>query len=395
MKHNSILFFAFRSIFRQKMRNLFIVSIVCCTCVFSLFSAGLFEGKNKQIENAIINTETGVFQIIGKQFFEKSDPLATENLSSIQLNKANQNEFTPELILKTTILHPDGPQELTLIGIEPRSHENIFQLKKYVRGHWPLNKGRQKEIVIGQKFSEKLNLKIDDDLIITYQDKSKAIQNESLKVVGIFNYYGAGFESRNAYVIDDTVRTLLGIESSDSFHRLIFKKFVNLIPKSNFLKKTWQELYPELTVLMRLHDGITRTLIIFMLLIAYVSIFTPITILWEERKNEIKLLQTIGADSKTLYLLASSEALILTFISLAFSLVIWIVVHQWASIKGLDFSVLGESAVSRGGILISPIVYPSINLVHNIMIFIFHGFLIFLSQLWCIRKLLTEETLVG
>lgn len=384
MRKSSIFQYAIKSIFRQKSRNFFIVFIVCLTSVFSLFTASLFEGKNAQIERNIIETETGNYQLIEENFFEKYDPFKPFPVF-------NSEKGTPELILKTTILHPEGAQELTLIGIEPDSHEKVFPLKEYVTGQWPLVYDHSKNIVIGKKFAEKLKLNIGDEVVITYQDQTKAILNEALLVVGIFHNFGPGFESHNAFVSKRFISKLINVDEN-SFHKMIYRSET---PKkqNGLVLKSWDELHPELTVMMKFHNGVTRALIIFMLVIAYVSIITPVNVLWDERKDEVKLLQTIGASEKTLYIIASYEAFVLTLFALGSSIIIWGVLHGISSIHGIDFSMMGERSVVRGGILISSVVYPVISILHSATIIIFHGLIIFGSNFWCIRSLLRKEAL--
>lgn len=395
MRKRSIFHYAIKSIFRQKSRNFFIVFIVCLTSVFSLFTASLFEGKNAQIERNIIETETGNYQLIEKNFYEKYDPLKPQILDSATADKIKNYDSTPELLLKTTILHPEGAQELTLIGIEPESHEKVFPLKYYVNGPWPLQNDLSKSVVIGKKFAEKLKLNIGDELVITYQDQSKAILNESLPITGIYHNFGPGFESHNAFVSKNFVGRLINVENPDAFHRIVLRSKVLPRPENsgNLVLKSWDELHPELTVMMKFHNGVTRALIAFMLVIAYVSIITPVNVLWDERKDEVKLLQTIGASEKSLYIIASYEAFVLTLFALGSSILIWGFLHGLASIHGLDFSMMGEKSVVRGGILISSVVYPVISLTHSAIIILFHGLIIFGSNFWCIRSLLRKEAL--
>lgn len=384
MRKSSIFHYAIKSIFRQKSRNSFIILIVCLTSVFSLFTASLFEGKNAQIERNIIETETGNYQLIEKNYFEKYDPFKPFPYEA-------KDGGTPELILKTTILHPEGAQELNLIGIEPESHESLFPLKEYVTGQWPLVYDQSKSIVIGKKFAEKLKLDIGDEVVITYQDQTKAILNEALLIVGIFHNFGPGFESHHAFVSKKFISHLINV-NDNSFHRLIYRK-EKPSEKEGLVFKSWDELHPELTVMMKFHNGVTRALIIFMLVIAYVSIITPVNVLWDERKDEVKLLQTIGASERTLYIIASYEAFVLTLFALGSSLLIWGVLHGISSVHGIDFSMMGEKSVVRGGILISSVVYPVISIFHTATIIVFHGLIIFGSNFWCIRSLLRKEAL--
>lgn len=396
MRKRSIFHYAIKSIFRQKSRNFFIIFIVCLTSVFSLFTASLFEGKNAQIERNIIETETGNYQLIEKNYFEKYDPMTPHTLDAETIDRIKDYDSTPELLLKTTILHPEGAQELTLIGIEPFSHEKVFPLLEFVDGKWPLLNDLSKSVVIGQKFAEKLKLSIGDELVITYQDQSKAILNESLPIVGIYHNFGPGFEGHNAFVSKNFVAKLINIDNPEAYHRLVLRSKTLPRPANtdkDLVLRSWDELHPELTVMMKFHNGVTRALIVFMLVIAFVSIITPVNVLWDERKEEVKLLQTIGASEKTLYVIASYEAFVLTLFALGSSVIIWGILHELASIHGLDFSMMGERSVVRGGILISSVVYPVISILHSAVIIVFHGLIIFGSNFWCIRNLLKKAAL--
>lgn len=394
MRREAIFKYALKSVFRQKSRNAFIIFIVCLTSVFSLFTSSLFEGKNHQIRKNIIETETGHFQVIDRNFYQKYDPLSPLEMTDEIWKAVAGYKFTPELILKTTILHPEGASELTLLGIYPLTHEEIFGLASYVEGKWPLVTGP--EVVIGENFALKMKLDIGDQLVITYQDRNAGIQNESLTIVGIFHNYGQGFERTHAYVSKTFIQNLLKLPGESPFHRLIVhapSADIKPAKHKSFFIRTWDQLHPELTVMMQFHNGVTSALIIFMLVIAYVSIITPVNVLWDERKSEVNLLQTLGSSSKTLYLLAIFEAMVLTFFALILSLIIWGAIHYISSKHGLDFSLIGERTVIRGGILISSIVYPVISWKHTIFIIAFHAVLIFGCQLWCIRKLMKNEAI--
>lgn len=398
MKLTAIFHYVLRSIYRQKSRNAFIIFIVCLTTIFSLFTSSLFEGKNTQIKKNIIETETGHWQVLEKSYFYRQDPLKPASLSPDLEQDLKKYKVTPELILKTTILHPEGAQELTLIGIEPESHEEVFPLKDAVRGTWPLPAETTRNVVIGQKFAEKLKLSLGDDLIITYQDQNNAILNEALKITGIYKKFGPGFEGHNAFVRSEVVRGLLNLQDAKAFHRLILlprgdKSKIPGIDDKNLVVKSWDKLHPELNVMMKFHDGTTRALIIFMLVIAFISIITPINILWEERKDEVTLLRTLGTGKRILYLLGGFEALTVTFVSLSVSVFFWGMLHLWSIQNGLDFTLLGEKTVVRGGILISPTVYPVINWAYTLFILIFHALIIFGSNFWCVQKLVKKEVL--
>ncbi len=376
--------FAWRSVIRAKSRNAFIIVTIGCMGVFSILTSAVFEGKNAGLSRAIINTHVGNYQLLTKAYHEGKNPHQVEDLGPSLKEALRHYAYSPELILETSILHPNGSTALKLIGIDHDRHEKVFPL-----GIRPL---RNLEIVVGKKFAEKLDLKVGDSFTITYQDRSRAILTEAFSVAGIFRGFGTAFEEDFAFVSKSFLQTLMGVSEIDPFHRIVIKTDNQLfqgppaLSDEKLLLVDWRDLHPELSVLMSFNDGLMNFLLICMFLVAFVSITTPVNILWEERGPELKTLFTLGGTRSVLLKIGLSEALIVTLFSLVFTFILFFPIYQLARHFGIDFTYLGEGKMTKDGIELSPIVYPVLTFQHILTISLFNVSVIFGAHFWCLRK---------
>ncbi len=379
-----LLVFAWRLVIRAKSRNAFIILTIGLMGVFSVLTSAVFEGKNAGLSQAIVNTHVGNYQLRTRAFHEGTNPFHVESLGPSLKKQLENYDYSPELILETSVLHPNGVTALKLIGIDHARHERVFPLKIP-----PL---RNLEIVIGKKFSERLNLAVGDSFTVTYQDRSRAILTEAFTVNGIFRGFGPAFEEDFAFVSKDFLQTLMGVSEIDPFHRIVIKTQVQVHPfppalkSENFTFVDWRDLHPELSVLMSFNDGLMNFLLICMYLVAFVSIATPVNILWDERGPELKTLFTIGGTRKVLLKIGLSEAMIVTIFSLLFTFTLFYPLFSLAEHFGIDFTYLGEGKMIKDGIELSPIVYPVLTFKHVLAVASFNILVIFGAHFLCLRK---------
>lgn len=382
--------YAIKSVTRNPARNLFVASIVTVMSVFTIFSSALFEGKNQEIENAIMKAHVGRWQILDKNYFFKNQTYPGSELTPTLKSVLIQDKYSPELLLETTLLHNKGAQALTVVGID-EIHEDIFPLKsKIVAGHF-LSEKNPWEVVVGEKFYKKYDLALGEDILVTYQNQNKALITEALKVVGVYRDYGPAFEERTVFLPRSGVAKLMGV-SGDRFHRLTLMQETppNLSESSELIRRNWKELKPELHALMKFHEGVTNFMIMFMLAVAYVSIITPVHLMWDARTGEINMLKTVGAGPFPLFFIGFAESVILSVVCCGLSLgVSWLLLSVTAN-NGLDLSFMGQVENVRSGILIPSVVYPTLKVKHAVLILCFNLATIFFSNLWCLRKKIKE-----
>ena len=122
---NSYLFkFAWKSIRRNKGRSFFIGFSVSLAVFIAVWVVAFFDGLNHQIEKAVVNTNTGYFQVQDPQYARSTASSLPVELSlyTEKLLVPPVKSYSPELVLDGNIATPEGAAGLTVLGIQPSLH---------------------------------------------------------------------------------------------------------------------------------------------------------------------------------------------------------------------------------------------------------------------------------
>lgn len=353
---------AFNNLVRNKRRCVFILVTLVLSILLTTWIMAFFEGMNHQIAKAVQDSNLGTFQYISPEFAETHEVYDYFSLSKLK-KKNIPYQYSPEFVLEGTINSIYGNSKAILIGIEPESHNRLFPLKKHIK-QGQYQEIFQNKIIIGKALAKRNSLKIDSSVLFHFQTRDGQLRSESLVVGGIFDFNGKSFGEKFIYIHHQYLTKLFFGEKKDAYHRLIFfKKEKEGRRLQNKLKpliyKTWKDLNPEMNVVTSFHGGIVNFILCVTALAVYMIILTPITILWNERIPEMKVLKTLGLTKKQLWTLSMSEAIILSFIAIAISLVLTSLLIAYSAKIGVDFSYLIQGKeLSRAGIDLPTHVFP-------------------------------------
>ena len=195
---NSYLFkFAWKSIRRNSGRSFFIGFSVSLAVFIAVWVIAFFDGLNYQIEKAVVNTNTGYFQIQESNYSKSTDsstPLEFNQYSNLLNNPVKS--FSPELILDGNISTPEGSSGLTVIGVHPDYHKNFLPLhNRLVAGKF-IEAEDEGTVFIGAELANFFKFKTGDQIVLNYQDINGELRTELLQIKGIYHYSSKGFEKR-------------------------------------------------------------------------------------------------------------------------------------------------------------------------------------------------------
>lgn len=352
---------AFNNLVRNKRRCVFILITLVSSILLTNWIMAFFEGMNYQITQAVQESNIGSFQLLSPRFYSDHDIYNTFTLEDIDHNSF-QNDFSPEFLIEGTVNSIYGNSKAVLIGIIPSMHNKLFDVKSQIiiGDYQSIDK---KKILVGKAFAKRNSLNIDDQALFYFQTNDGQLHSESLTVGGVFDYNGKAFEEKFIYIHHDYLQKLFLGANKNSFHRLVFKS-PPPYPKNYqpLVLKTWKDLNPEMNVVTTFHKGIVNFILWVTALAVYMIILTPISILWNERIGEIKLLKTIGMTRSQIWILSMSEALILSFIAIAISLILTSLLIAYSAKIGVDFSYLIQGKeLHRAGIDLPTNVFPKFH----------------------------------
>jgi len=394
--------FSLKSLKRHWGRSLFISLSVSLAVIIAVWVAAFFDGLNTQVEESVVNTNIGYYQVQTPSYFQTTDstePLIWTKEIEEELKKLGAISYSPELVLDSNLTTPEGSATLIALGVLPEYHQKMLSLK--IQGEF-VSQSDEKDVVIGAELAKIFKFHLGDEFVLNYQDQKGELRSELLRIKGIYQYGGSLFEKKYIYLHQKTWKSIfLSEPSQDELFNRIVVMTPSLKEEKTWRKsfqalklRTWKDLNPEMAVVLDFHDGMINFFFVIIGVTILMTILTPVRMLWEERVSELKMMKIIGLSKKDFWklgmvesFLMMSAALVVSSLSLAFILGI-------QSKTGIDFRFLNDGvSVERAGIKLPGIIFPQLYLKHLVQTFCFVFFVLGGSYAWSLYK--THQKIEG
>lgn len=401
---NSYLFkFAWKSIRRNKGRSFFIGFSVSLAVFIAVWVVAFFDGLNHQIEKAVVNTNTGYFQVQDPQYARSTDSSLPVELSlyTEKLLVPPVKSYSPELVLDGNIATPEGAAGLTVLGIQPSLHSEFLPLAKHLRSGTFLENDEEDSVIIGAELAHLFKFNVGDQMVLNYQDHQGELRSELLHIKGIYQYNGKGFEKRFVYITQSTWQNLflnedtgkilfnrIAIMTHDLGDESVMKK---RLEGTGLTLKSWKNLNPEMAVVLEFHDGMINFFFLIIGITITMTILTPVQMLWQERLKELRMLNTLGITSSKFWKIGLFEVFQMILTSGFMASILLIIIIGIQSQTGVDFSFLNKGiAIERAGIVLPAVIFPQLTLQQILITFIFVIVILSISYIWSIYRTLKK-----
>jgi len=387
---NSYLFkLAKKNVNRNRGRSFFIGLSVSLSVVMAVWILAFFDGLNHQIEKAVVVGNVGYWQLQEKNFADTTDPLspvAWDESFAKSLQHKSLQSYSPEIVLDGYLSGPDGNAALQVVGVDFALHQNTMKIGDHmVDGSWP--QGSERGIVIGKETADRFQYVVGDQLVMNFQDAKGELRSELLPVLGIYHHNGRTFERRYAFVTGDIVEEyLFGMADP----RLLVHRVVVMahdLPSSQSAMeaaalttktelRSWKQINPEMGVVLDFHEGLIRFFFIIIAITVTVTILTPVSMLWQERLGEIRMMSTIGVPRKKIWRLGMFEAGIMTVLAATAASLVLVAIISINAKTGIHFRDLAQGqTLERAGIQLPKVIYP---MLLPKQLFVTYGFVVFI-----------------
>lgn len=395
--------FAHKSIRRNAGRSFFIGFSVSLAVIVAVWVLAFFDGVNAQIENSVVNTNIGFFQLQEHAYSRTTDPTNplpfTEDLK--QRLAHEDLKISPELVLDGNISAPEGAAALLAIGVVPEYHQKFLPIASNLVAGEFLTPQDENQVIIGKELANIFKLQPGDQLVFNYQDVKGELRSEILFIKGIFHFSSNSFEKRFIYLNQPTWQKLYLNQDSGKvlFNRISImtpslsyrEEVEGLIKGQNLVLKSWKDLNPEMSVVIEFNDGMIRMFFVIIAVTILMTILTPVQMLWQERFKELKMMNILGVSNTRFWKLGLFEVIYMILYSGIASSVILFVILAIQSKTGVMFDYGREGVnIERAGIKLTGIVYPVISPSQIMVTFLFIIFVMMSSYTWSIYRTLKK-----
>ncbi len=368
----------------------------------TIWVVAFFDGLNSQIERAVVNANTGYFQVQDPRFAKSTDSTKPLPFTKKEFDLWSQKPVqavSAELVLDANINTPYGATALFLIGVDPESHEKAFGLSKTIRNGEFLNALEDGQVIIGKELSELFKFKVGDKLVLNYQDQTGSLRSEVLKVKGIFQYGSLAFEKGFIYSNQRTWQKLFLNEDTGSifYNRIVLitpdlkaaDQFEKLTKENGSVLKTWKDLNPEMAVVLDFHEGLVKFFFLIIGITITMTILTPVRMLWQERFGELKMMSIIGVPTSAFWKIGFFEVVQMSLLSGFFSFIVMGAILGIQSFTGIDIRFLNNgNPIERAGIMLPQIIFPEASASQVVVTLVFVVIVLGVSYFWSIGRTL-------
>ena len=228
--------------------------------------------------------------------------------------------------------------------------------------------GGKREIVIGNKLAEKLDVTLGDKVVAMSNTPSGTIGSEVFRVVGIYKTFSSEFDKAFIYIPMKTAQEMLNIDDkiyefaivTKDYHKVEqVKNSINEELNKNFEVLSYKDLLPFLVYQIDLSK---ESMWIFNLIIELALIFGIINVMLMavfERINEIGVLMAIGMKNIKIFTMILLEGLIIGIIGTVIGLGLGYLIMLPLQKIGLNLAIYTESLESFG---VGAVIYPTITI---------------------------------
>ena len=373
---NLLILMALRNILRNARRNLFTILSIAFGLAFLFWIQCVTNGHNKNMIETVTSTFTGDIQIHQKKFLEEHlaqyhftpSPELESHLNSLGF-PWSQRIYFPSIISSGDISYP-----IILVGIDPDRESLITEIQKDIKsGKFLVSDStcEQAPILTSERLSKKLEVGLDDKIVVLGQDATGSIGNQLFRLKGIFSTYSADFDK---YYVFTTLACAQNIAAISGVHEILMKtgqrfgedkatqSIVESYLDSNLSTSTWKDLVPGVADMIK-YNGAMSSLINFILFsVITLGVINSMLMNIFERVREIGIMLAIGTTPTQVRLIIILESFFIALIGALIGTFLGVSVVVYHQFVGFDLApFLGSDGRSAVGFSFKTLEYPIIE----------------------------------
>lgn len=321
--------FGWRNLTRNKRRTFFTLLAIAVGVMSVIFAKSYIQGIINNATETAIKTQAGHVRIAHKEYLRLERIMPKEylvtGLDQLESTVSGLPEFeTMDKRIKFNVLlsHGDVNESGLAIGIEPAAADKTMELSKaIVKGSYFGESEKGLNLIIGNKLAEKLDVTVNDELLLVTTDINYSTYALPFNIVGIFETGFGSMDKHFLYIPLQKAREML--DCGDAAHEVLvfLKEPARSWEVSEKIKHTlsvndpehaiqvipWQEndLVKSMPVIAKVWGVILG---IIMLIVALVILNTMLMAVME-RYHEIGVIKALGFKNREVFSMILVEAL--------------------------------------------------------------------------------------
>ncbi|MEM6629485.1 MAG: FtsX-like permease family protein [Bacteroidota bacterium] len=361
---------SWKNVWRNRTRSMVVILAIMLGIAGGIFLLSFSWGMSVQRAQNRIETEISHIQIHHPQFKDDQEVkylLASGEtiLQDIQ-NDARVKSATGRLIVGGMISSAKAGTGVRIQGVLPKTEAAVTQLpSKLMEGAY-FEDVRRNPILIGQKLAEKLQVKLKNKVVLTFQDTQGEIVSGAFRIAGIFKTVSSQYDTREVFVRQSDLRKILNLEKGVHEIALLLQdseevdSFQNMLASGHpdALVEDWYTLAPDLRLFFESFEAVMQIFLLIIMLALAFGIINTMLMAILERRQELGMLMSIGMNRRKIFFMIMLETLFLSIVGGILGLLLGFSLVSIFGHIGIDLSGIEDSLEMLG---MNPVVYPDIE----------------------------------
>jgi putative ABC transport system permease protein len=379
----TILKIAWRNIWRTPMRSLIVIGSIVMGIWAGIFVVAFSYGLNKQRTESSIKNAISHIQIHHPEYQKEYDSKfylgEPDKLNAVLESDNSIESYAFKTLLNGMVSSPIKSNGVRIIGVNKNQEKELTSIYSgLVKGTYFESK-RRNPILIGEALAEKLKVKLQSKVVLTFQDTENTIISGAFRVCGIYKTQYSKYDQGTVFIENKDLHRLL---KSENFHQvaLLCNSIDQVDSTYNSLKtnlpeyevKDWKSIAPELAYADKIMESWLFLIMIIIMLALIFGIINTMLMAVFERRKELGMLMAIGMNRSKIFLLILIETLFLSLIGAPTGLVLGALTIKITSETGINLAFISKGLENVG---LSSVIYPQIEsyfyLFITVMVFLF------------------------
>jgi len=276
--------------------------------------------KDDEISKALIHLNNSKSLIINPKVVPINNTIINPNLViETILQQKDVVVVTPQV--NSNVFYNNGKSQISglAVGVKPDEANLMYNIKSFmVEGNFDLLKSNPNGIVIGSGISEKMNLRINDNLNLT---SSKGV-NRTFKVLGIFKTNNSNTDKTKSYINISASQQLLkegtsyitdiNVNITDPENAEVIATKLSEI--TGYKAEGWKQANESLMAANKMRKIIITFVSLTILLVAGFGIYNILNMTVSQKINDIAILKAIGFKGKDVIRIFVTQAVTIGFL---------------------------------------------------------------------------------
>lgn len=316
---------AWRNLWRNRNRTYITLSSVGFAVLLSVFIDAWQTGVFDLLIKNVVSYYSGYIQVHQKDYWEEqtleNSFELTDDLQQQILAHENVSDVGARIETFMLASNADNTTGCMMAGVSPEKEVQIIELKKHlIQGKYFKNGDRG--VLMGKGLAEKLQLQLNDSVILLGQGYRGASAAGRYRVQGILEFGSPDLSNRMLFLPLKEAQLLLDAPDIATSLVLMLRDTRKLSRTQQDLATTlgteyrvmtWEEMMPEIVEHIKTDKGGSLIMSLILYLLVSFGIFSTLLMMMVERKFELGMLLAIGMKKRQLTKMIVLESFFVAF----------------------------------------------------------------------------------